>query len=173
MMEDFATDTDSEYTSYWRDWVSSDRFSLYFPCAPWPIDPAVLLDNSSAAAAVIRMLACDSCLMSSHRLDLGARQTHRIHDPSHWPSWTITSIVTTNATHYVRTTTITPHLCAMLPTSINPTARAFGGAQSRAASKAAQLPAIHVSGHQLATRPFDNVSQHRRTSTDVQLAANC
>jgi hypothetical protein len=28
-MDDFASDTDSDYTSYWRDWVSALRFSLF------------------------------------------------------------------------------------------------------------------------------------------------
>lgn len=27
-MDDFASDTDSDYTSYWRDWVSA--FSVHF-----------------------------------------------------------------------------------------------------------------------------------------------
>jgi hypothetical protein len=31
-MDDFASDTDSDYTSYWRDWVSSLNFSTpFFP----------------------------------------------------------------------------------------------------------------------------------------------
>jgi hypothetical protein len=30
-MDDFASDTDSDYTSYWRDWVSDLCFSRFFP----------------------------------------------------------------------------------------------------------------------------------------------
>lgn len=33
-MDDFNSETDSDYTSYWRDWVSFYRF-LYL-CAPRP-----------------------------------------------------------------------------------------------------------------------------------------
>ena len=31
-MDDFATDSDSDYTSYWRDWVSARLFL-------WPFFP--------------------------------------------------------------------------------------------------------------------------------------
>lgn len=31
MMEDFNSETDSDYTSYWRDWVSG----LLFPLPVW------------------------------------------------------------------------------------------------------------------------------------------
>jgi hypothetical protein len=34
MMDDFASETDSDYTSYWRDWVSPS----FFPDAPPEID---------------------------------------------------------------------------------------------------------------------------------------
>jgi hypothetical protein len=33
MMDDFNTETDSDYTSYWRDWVST-TFCLLFPFSP-------------------------------------------------------------------------------------------------------------------------------------------
>jgi hypothetical protein len=38
-MEDFNTETDSDYTSYWRDWVCSMRFQAFFAffiLAPYP-----------------------------------------------------------------------------------------------------------------------------------------
>lgn len=30
-MDDFASDTDSDYTSYWRDWVSLPAHTLLYP----------------------------------------------------------------------------------------------------------------------------------------------
>ena len=35
MMEEFASETDSEYTSYWRDWVGTLTFiSVNQPASP-------------------------------------------------------------------------------------------------------------------------------------------
>lgn len=32
MMEDFASETDSDYTSYWRDWVGFTLFLCFHAC---------------------------------------------------------------------------------------------------------------------------------------------
>lgn len=40
-MDDFASDTDSDYTSYWRDWVSA--LSLFDIYLAWRSFPSLLL----------------------------------------------------------------------------------------------------------------------------------
>lgn len=69
-MDDFNSETDSDYTSYWRDWVSAALLTLvnfclvYASCChhiimqPFPQTPSVFLEKNVSRDHTFLVLSC-------------------------------------------------------------------------------------------------------------------
>ncbi len=73
MEQDFNSETDSDYTSYWRDWVSSDRgFRLCALCSQAGFVGAFRYDVD---ASIISLLFPFSSIQSSRRMYFSEEQS--------------------------------------------------------------------------------------------------